>query len=247
MAVVTRGVILAAGEGSRLVTHALPKPLVRISGVPLVFRTIDALMRAGIKEVGVVLGFEHEQVRAGIEGHPAAQHIHFIHNPRWREPNGISLRVAQSFTRQDEFILAMADHVFDARIVERLRGLPSRSGVTLAVDHDLDRVFDMDDATKVTVQQGRIRTIGKQLERYDAVDCGLFRCGPQIFAALDQAFEAGDCSVSGGMQILARSDDFHAMAIDGLYWQDVDTPGMFAEAESHLEGLSLTGHLPRVS
>jgi len=236
MTVVVRGVILAAGEGSRLAAaYAQPKPLVQINGVPLAFRTIDALMGAGVSEVGVVVGYERALVREEIGRHPLARQIRFIDNPEWREPNGLSLRLAQAFTGEEGFILSMVDHVFDPMIVRRLLQEPPLDGVTLAVDRDLDRVFDMDDATKVALDAaGNIRSISKQLDRFDAVDCGLFRCSPRIYEALDLAFASGERAVSAGMQVLADEGRMRAMPVDGLYWQDVDTPEMFAEAERWL-------------
>lgn len=228
-----KAVILAAGAGSRLAdTHEAPKPLLPVDGVPLALRTLDTLKRAGIREVGLVIGHQGWRVRASVEGFaPKGIELEFIENSRWREPNGVSLWTARAFTAEDEFILGMVDHVVDHRIVERLCDLPPRPGVTLAVDLEVDRVFDLDDATRVSVEDGRIGSIGKQLPEFNAVDCGLFRCTPSVYGALEQAFAAGAFSVSAGMQLLADDGMLHAMPVDGLFWQDVDTPEMLAEAE----------------
>ncbi len=55
----------------------------------------------------------------------------------------------------------------------------------LAVDRDLSRVFDIDDATKVKLAGDRVTEIGKGLERYDAVSAGLFVMAPSLVDALD--------------------------------------------------------------
>ena len=62
------GVILAAGASSRMGTHKLLLPL---GGEPLVARTVRQVADAGFDEVLVVVGHEHEQVLAAIEGLPA--------------------------------------------------------------------------------------------------------------------------------------------------------------------------------
>jgi choline kinase len=229
----SRAVILAAGAGSRLAsTHEEPKPLLPVDGVPLALRTLDTLRQAGIRQVGLVIGHQGWRVRASVECFaPQGIELEFIENPRWREPNGVSLWTARDFTGEEDFILGMVDHVVDYRIVERLCALPPRPGVTLAVDLDVDRVFDLDDATRVSVEDGHIRSIGKQLPEFNGVDCGLFRCTAAVYGALEQAFAAGSFSVSGGMQVLAGGGLLHAMPVDGLFWQDVDTPEMLAEAE----------------
>lgn len=46
--------------------------------------------------------------------------------------------------------------------------------VILAVDHSVDCVFDLDDATKVKCEGNHIVEIGKKLARYEALDTGIF-------------------------------------------------------------------------
>ena len=133
-----------------------------------------------------------------------------------------------------DFLLTMSDHLFEASILDDLARLPSRDGVTLAVDYRIEAVFDLDDATKVQVEDGRIVAIDKRLTTYNAVDCGLFRCSPRVFDALAEAQAGGRMSLSDGMQGLGRRGLFHAMDIGTRWWQDVDTPEMAQEATARL-------------
>ena len=59
------GVILAAGASSRMGTHKLLLP---IGGEPMVTRTVRQVAEAGFDDVLVVVGHQHEQVLAAIEG-----------------------------------------------------------------------------------------------------------------------------------------------------------------------------------
>jgi len=106
----------------------------------------------------------------------------------------------------------------------------SRAAVALAVDYDVRRVFDLDDATKVQVDEGLIRQIGKQLPRYNGIDCGLFACSPAVYDALGESMVDGDCSISDGMTVLARRGALLALDVAGREWQDVDTPEMLVQA-----------------
>jgi choline kinase len=60
-----RGIILAAGKGSRLNGAAgeSPKCLVKAGGLTLVDRQIRALRNAGIDDIAVVVGCQADQVR----------------------------------------------------------------------------------------------------------------------------------------------------------------------------------------
>ena len=54
-----RAIFIAAGFGTRLVPITLntPKPLVRVHGVRIIDRLIDACLEAGIEEIYVVRGY----------------------------------------------------------------------------------------------------------------------------------------------------------------------------------------------
>ena len=71
----------------------------------------------------------------------------------------------------------------------------------------------MDDATKVeTGADGAIVRIGKTLDRFDAIDTGLFRATP----ALAEAIGAGGGSLSEGVQRLADRGEATTLDVTGL-------------------------------
>jgi choline kinase len=238
---VTRSaVILAAGLGSRLAPEGgheqYSKPLMVVGGQSLLERTIGCCRAAGVERILVVTGFRAELVEAEVARVDRGD-LEVVHNPDWQRANGLSLYACRE--RLDHpFLLMMSDHLFDPSILADLAALaPPEGSVTLAVDRAIDQVFDLDDATKVVIEDGRIAAIGKELSDYNAIDCGLFLCTPAIFAALGQAREerGGDCSLSQGMQILGQRGRFLPFDIGGRWWQDVDTPEMLAHAASMLD------------
>src|SRR5579885_370320 len=60
--------LLAAGRGERLrpITDTLPKPLVEIAGKPLIVYHLEALARAGIRDVVINLSWLGEKIRAAL-------------------------------------------------------------------------------------------------------------------------------------------------------------------------------------
>lgn len=69
-------IVLAAGKGSRM-KSALPKVLHPIAGKPMLKWATDAAAASGAQNTHVVIGFEREQVVAGMRGEPvnfATQH-----------------------------------------------------------------------------------------------------------------------------------------------------------------------------
>lgn len=229
-------VVLAAGYGSRLdvgSTHGILKPLLPVAGTPLILRTFGNLEVAGCSEIVVVVGHKAEVLKAAIASqYRGASRIRFAYNPHFDLANGVSVLAAADFVGE-EFVLSMSDHVFEPGIMQLVRAhevLPG--GATLCVDHKIEAVFDMDDATKVLESDGRLVSIGKKLEKFNCVDIGLFVASRGLLDALERVYrERGNASLSEGVQALANSGNMRVLDVSALYWQDVDTPEMLSHAE----------------
>ena len=237
-----QAVILAAGRGQRLRPGGYLKPLTPLLGVTLLERVVLACRDAGVSECIVVLGYGKEKVgerldqladRTGIA-------VYGVENPHWEEGNGTSALAAQPYVR-GPFLLAMCDHVFDPAILQHLVDAGS-NGVEclLAVDYRIERVFRLDDATKVQLTDNTITAIGKDLHAYTAVDTGLFFCQPKIFDALQRARAAGEGSLSAGWRRLISHRQFQALDIGEAFWVDVDTPESLRYAERILHDRQAT-------
>lgn len=68
------GVVLAAGESLRM--GGRPKALLERDGVPLVRRTVEALLAAGVRDVVTVLGYRADDVAPALDGLPVRVQIH---------------------------------------------------------------------------------------------------------------------------------------------------------------------------
>lgn len=233
------GIVLAAGFGSRLEGSSDEtdlKPLTPVGGVPLLHRTVRSLQLAGCRRVVVVVGHGADEVQAGVRPHfNGSLDLRFVVNERYDLSNGVSVLAARDAV-DGAFVLTMADHVFSDDVM-RLAGshTPPSEGATLLVDYDIDGVFDLDDATKVREEDGRIVAIGKQIADYNCIDTGLFVCTEALMDALADVFEErGDASLSDGVQRLGAAGRMTVLPIGDGFWQDVDTPAMLAEAERRL-------------
>jgi 1L-myo-inositol 1-phosphate cytidylyltransferase len=230
-------VILAAGLGTRLsiISGFLPKPLVIFEGIPLLEHVMSRAKQAGIERFVVVTGHQSHMVRrwfahSSLRGTP----VTWMENTEYHKKNGISLLKARPAV-DGPFLLLMSDHIFEPETAASLLQQPlAQSEAILAVDHKLDSIFDLDDATKVVCMGGYVRRIGKDLTGYDAVDTGMFLCTPAVFDALDAVKKDGNCSLSDGMQYMASNRKLRAYDIEDAVWQDIDTPEMLDFAQVQL-------------
>ena len=235
MAAVKECLILAAGNGSRIsaLSRSNPKPLVPLLGAPLLEHIVLSSCAAGIEKFVIVVGYRADMIRRWLVERPLGDvSITLIENPEYHKANGVSALAAKEELK-NSFLLLMADHIFEPRTARALLRQPlAKDEVILGVDYNIDRIFDLDDATKVQVHGHHIVDIGKDLVRYDALDTGMFLCGPALFERLEAARKDGNCSLSDGMRRLAAERKLRAFDVGDGRWQDVDTPEAFAYTES---------------
>jgi 1L-myo-inositol 1-phosphate cytidylyltransferase len=234
MSAVTQCLILAAGNGSRIASLAagVPKPLVPVCGVPLLEHVMTSAREAGVERFVIVAGYRADLIRRWLRDRSiAGTSVTLIENPEYHKANGVSTLAAKA-EFNEPFLLLMSDHIFETKTAKALMRQPlAEDEVILAVDTKLDRIFDLDDATKVRCEGNHVVEIGKHLSRYNALDTGMFLCGPGLFSCLESVKENGDCSLSDGMRKLAQIGKLRAFDIGGGHWQDVDSP----EALEHVE------------
>ena len=226
--------ILAAGFGSRIAARSGedPKPLVQVNGAPLLEHIMTGAKDAGIERFVIVVGYRGQAIREWYERHPVpGVQVTWIENPNFEKENGFSVLSARKAIREN-FLLLMADHIFEPEAARSLLRQPvGGDEVILAIDRKIDRVFDLDDATKVRLEQDRVVGIGKLLQSYNALDTGMFLCSEALFGWLEQAAVNGHGSLSDGLRLMAEAGKFRGFDIGDLQWQDVDTPAALDYAQ----------------
>lgn len=231
---IRNALILAAGRGSRL-GGPDPKPLHRLLGLPLLARVLLNLEVAGVTDAYVVLGYRGDDIRRGIEALGKLKlRLHWIRNEEWERPNGLSVLAAEQ-DLDGPFFLTMSDHLFAPAALDKLlASAGDLTGVNLLVDRDLDRIADIEEATKVRLDADQIADIGKSLTDFDAIDTGLFLATPALFDAIRASVANGDETLSHGVERLARDGLARAVDADGVRWDDVDSPADAVRAEHKL-------------
>ncbi len=232
-----KALIIAAGKGSRLesLSKGQPKPLIKLLGLSLIERVILTAREAGIAEFIIVTGFLEERIKEKLgDGNNYGVNITYIENKEWQGGNGVSVLAAKGAFNEN-FVLLMADHIFEAKILDELKEIKLKSKeCILAIDRTPKEYIDLDDATKVKVENDRIVDIGKKIENYSGLDCGIFLLSPSIFEALKKSIKEGDQTLSGGIRILARNRMMKYFDVKNAFWFDIDTKSSYKKAEKIL-------------
>jgi glucose-1-phosphate thymidylyltransferase len=108
-----KGLILAGGHGTRLrpLTFTGNKHMIPIANKPMILYGLDHLCKAGIEEIGIILGPIGEGVTEIIgDGSKYGVKITYIDQP---DPKGLAhaVLVAEHFLKKDPFIMYLGDNL----------------------------------------------------------------------------------------------------------------------------------------
>ena len=101
---VEKAIFFAAGMGSRMepVTSHCPKPLVKVNGKSMIITLLDAVIKAGIQDITVVVGYLAEQFNKLKELYPM---IKLVNNENYASENNISSAYLVRDRLQNAYVL----------------------------------------------------------------------------------------------------------------------------------------------
>ena len=223
-----KAIVLCAGKGGRLrpLTENTPKCLLEIGPKTILERILESLVRAGIRETLLVVGFRQDRVRElarnkGIGG------LDFIVNERFESTNTAhSLHLALGRMDSD-FMLINGDVLFDGSILRDLVRHPQPNCVV--VDR---RIRLAAEEVKVQALDGSVLKIGKDLKPEESLGeaIGINKFSRAVIPALSAVFK--DLERNGefhhyfevGIDRLCRDSVRFGMLLTDKAWVEIDTP-----------------------
>lgn len=242
---VMKAIILAAGIGQRLGSHAAgrPKCLIEPGGVSLLRRHLQYLRDLAVTEVIIVTGYRHEAVQEELSGLAPGFTIQTIFNPDYTNGSIVSLwHARETLFCGDDIILMDADVLYDKAVLQILLS------TDLSNCFLLDRKFEAgDEPVKLCVLEGRLVEFRKQIDSELAFDTqgesvGFFRFSAVMAARLaDRAQDYMDQHRQGEPYeeairdlLLAEPESFGYEDITGLPWIEIDFPEDIQRAETEI-------------
>ncbi len=180
-----KGLILSGGAGTRLrpITHTSAKQLVPVANKPVLFYGIEALVAAGVTEIGIVIAPETgEEIREAVgDGSALGATVTYIPQA---EPLGLAHAVltAEEFLADSAFVMYLGDNLLRDGIIELVEAFRHNEPEALIM---LTQVLDPEHYGVAELDGERIvRLIEKPKDPpSDLALVGVYMFKPSVFAA----------------------------------------------------------------
>ena len=108
-----KGLILSGGRGTRLrpITYTSAKQLVPVANKPILFYGIEALAASGIRELGIVVGDTHQEIRDAVgDGSRFGVRVTYLQQ---EAPLGLAhaVLIAEEFMAGEPFVMYLGDNL----------------------------------------------------------------------------------------------------------------------------------------
>jgi glucose-1-phosphate thymidylyltransferase len=120
-----KGLILSGGAGTRLrpITHTSAKQLVPVANKPVLFYGIEALVQAGVGEIGIVIAPDTgDEIRAAVgDGREFGARVSYVTQEK---PLGLAhaLLIAEEFLGGGPFVMYLGDNLLRDGITDLVEG-----------------------------------------------------------------------------------------------------------------------------
>lgn len=244
-----KGVILAAGRGSRMVrfTEDRPKCLNLLAGRTLLDWQLDSLRKGGVRDIVVVGGYRSDQLVGDWT---------LIVNPRWAETNMVrSLCAASDLLQAEGAVISYSDIVYSPDHIVRLLACDAE----IAITYD-ERWMDLwslrfddplSDAESFKTRNGRLVEIGaksKTVQEIEGQYMGLLKISAEgwktisgVLQGLPEAAVDKLDMTSLLSMLLERDSEIRTVPVVGK-WCEVDSAGDLEIYEAAIESNRPWGH-----
>ncbi|NJQ04199.1 glucose-1-phosphate thymidylyltransferase [Streptomyces lonarensis] len=237
-----KALVLAGGTGSRLrpLTHTSAKQLVPIANKPVLFYGIEALVEAGVSEIGIVTGDSAAEVEAAVgDGSRFGARVTYI--PQGA-PLGLAhaVLVAREWLADDDFVMYLGDNFVIGGITElvadfRAERPDARVLLTKVADPSSFGVAELDPDGHIERLEEKPRA-----PRSDLALVGIYLFTPAVHDAVQaiRPSARGELEITDAIQWLVEHERVVSATVITGYWKDTGSAADMLEANrSALEGL----------
>jgi glucose-1-phosphate thymidylyltransferase len=238
-----KALILSGGKGTRLqpLTHTHAKQLVPVANKPVLFYALEAIVSAGIVDIGIVVGDTHAEIEAAVgdgRAFGATVSVTYIHQ---EQPLGLAhaVKIAQPFLQDDRFLMFLGDNFIGESLYAAVQAFshpasrvqaqvflkpvpnPEHFGVALLTDPCGAPVTDLSGVSAELVRVSRLVEKPREpISNFALV--GIYLFDRQIFEAVHaiRPSARGELEITDAIQYLIEQGSMVRPHIVSGYWID---------------------------
>jgi glucose-1-phosphate thymidylyltransferase len=240
-----KALITSGGKGTRLrpITHTQNKHLIPVANKPILHYAIEAIAQAGIKEVGILINADNDDVAKAIgDGKQWGVNIQYI--PQ-EAPLGLAhvVKISQDFIQEEPFIFYLGDNMVIGGVEKFIRQFETEKSnchLTISKVNDPSRfgVPELKSNKIVGVEEK------PKVPKSEFAVAGIYIYDKTIFEAVNaiKPSARGELEISDAHQyLLDHNYEITFSEITG-WWKDTGKPEDLLEA-NRLVLSTLKGHL----
>ena len=218
-----KGLILSGGKGTRLrpITHTSAKQLVPVANKPVLFYGLEALVAAGIRDIGIVVGDTQAEIRAAVgDGSRFGATVQYIEQDA---PRGLAhaVLISESFVDGEPFVMYLGDNLLNrgiTRFVEEFEREKPAAQILLT------RVPDPQMFGVAELSGGRVvRLVEKPKEpKSDLALVGVYMFGREVFDSVKRIKPSfrNELEITDAIQdLIDRGLEVRPHLVEG-WWKD---------------------------
>ena len=239
-----KGLILSGGKGTRLrpLTYTSAKQLVPVANKPVLFYAVEAIVAAGITEIGIIVGDTRDEIQAAVgDGARFGARVTYIDQ---EAPLGLAhaVMIAEAFIGGSPFVMYLGDNLIAGGItslVEEFRDLGCNSEILLAEVPNPEQ-FGVAELTP----EGKVRRLVEKPRepQSNLALVGVYMFDSCIFESVRRIKPSarGELEITDAIQdLIDRGLDVHPHIVRG-WWKDTGKLDDMLEANRIvLEGLEV--------
>ena len=231
-----RAVVLVGGFGTRLrpLTDTVPKPMLPVGHLPILQRLIANLVRGGVDDVTLALGFKPEPfAQAFPDGTCAGARLHYAVEPCPLDTAGAIRFAADASGIDDTFVVANGDVLTDLDITElisfhRATGAEATLHLIAVDDPSAFGVVALDTTGRV---ERFVEKPAPGTEPSNLINAGTYVLEPSVLQRIEPGVRASIERVT--FPAIIETGGVYALATDD-YWVDTGTPALYLSANLDL-------------
>jgi glucose-1-phosphate thymidylyltransferase len=222
-----KGLVLAGGLGTGLrpLTHTGPKQLIPVANKPVLFYGIEDMIEAGIKEIGIIVGYTEERIKilknAIGDGSRWGIKITYIQQDA---PRGLAHAVycAKDFMGDDSFVVHLGDNILKGGITKYVKDFENSDYDAAILLSEVEEPWKYGVAT--LNEKGEVIDLEEkpQKPKSNFVIVGVYFFKPTIFNAIEKIkpSERGELELTSAIRELMISKDHKVKSYFTTDWWD---------------------------